>query len=74
MEMVNCSRYGMPMVRDGCELLYFCKSERCPLVFVQAANNRFGRKVAFTTSVTKEIARKTQETMLVALTRLGLIW
>jgi uncharacterized Zn finger protein (UPF0148 family) len=60
MKMVNCPHCGKPLARDG-RSKYYCENEGCPVVFVRRPYNPFGRKVAFTFSVTEETVKKTKE-------------
>jgi hypothetical protein len=60
MKMVNCPQCGKPLVKDS-KCKYSCENERCPVVFVRAPNNPFGRRVAFASSATEETVRKTEE-------------
>jgi hypothetical protein len=60
MKMVKCPQCGKPLVKEG-KSKYSCKNEGCPVVFVRAPHNPFGRKVAFASSATEETVRKTEE-------------
>jgi hypothetical protein len=61
-EMVNCPHCGMPLIRDG-KYRHVCENEGCPVIFVESPYNPRRTKVAFESSATKDVVRKTQETM-----------